>query len=323
MTTPSPGRAGWRPPKRRWPTRRWRRSAPRSSSPAGTARSSCPMRSGGRRAMTALSAGRSARSSWTGRRSWGPPPGRGCTAWKATAAATGGDGPPAPDHGTYRCPRAPALATTPTSGSTARWPRRGPSCAWSTAAGPSWTAGATPATSGLTLPTTGASTCPGSRSPSPGWHWPPAPKPGGDWAAFASRFFAYYEDIDWCWRARLAGMRLLYDPTATVEHRLSASSGGEHQPRVRVMAERNRTLTMVRNGPRHLVLKALSDRARNGPDGGVRSGVTRLLPWAAASRAAMSRSWHVRPEEVWSRWAGQANDWPDQAAGPRAHAPAE
>ena len=70
---------------------------------------------------------------------------------------------------------------------------------------------------------------------------------------FAARFFAYYEDMDWCWRAHLAGKRVLYDPGATVEHRRSASSGGEHEPWVRVMSERNRTLTMVRNGPRRIV----------------------------------------------------------------------
>ena len=43
---------------------------------------------------------------------------------------------------------------------------------------------------------------------------------------FADKFFAYYEDIDWCWRANLRGKQVLYDPTATVEHRRSASSGG-------------------------------------------------------------------------------------------------
>jgi GT2 family glycosyltransferase len=125
---------------------------------------------------------------------------------------------------------------------------------------------------------------------------------------FAARFFAYYEDMDWCWRARLAGKRVLYDPSATVEHRRSASSGGEHQPWVRVMSERNRTLTMVRNGPRHLVTKALRDRVAEGPDGGVRSGIAQLLPWALASRARLARRWAVPPEEVWERWAGQAPD---------------
>jgi GT2 family glycosyltransferase len=122
---------------------------------------------------------------------------------------------------------------------------------------------------------------------------------------FAARFFAYYEDMDWCWRARLAGKRILYDPSASVEHRRSASSGGEHQPWVRVMSERNRTLTMVRNGPRRVAIKALRERYAEGPDGGVRSGTARLLPWAIASRARLARRWAVPPEEVWDRWAGQ------------------
>ncbi len=121
---------------------------------------------------------------------------------------------------------------------------------------------------------------------------------------FAGRFFAYYEDIDWCWRAQLGGRRILYDPAATVEHRRSASSGGEHRPWVRVVSERNRTLTMVRNGPRPLVAKALRDRFHSGPDGGVRAGIARLLPWALASRAQMERHWSATPERIWERWAG-------------------
>lgn len=135
---------------------------------------------------------------------------------------------------------------------------------------------------------------------------------------FAEPFFAYYEDVDWCWRAQLAGMRIVYDPATTVEHRGSASSGGEHEERVRVMAERNRTLTMVRNGPVRLAATALLDRLRNGPDGGVRAGIARLLPWAASTRATMSRHWAVPPGAVWERWAGSDADWPDGPAGPRA-----
>ncbi len=127
---------------------------------------------------------------------------------------------------------------------------------------------------------------------------------------FAGYFFAYYEDVDWCWRARLAGMRVLYDPSATVEHRRSASSGGEHEPWVRVTAERNRTLTMVRNGPRQRVLTALADRAKGGPDGGVRRRITLALARALADRARLARHWARRPEEVWSAWAGLGTDWP-------------
>jgi len=137
---------------------------------------------------------------------------------------------------------------------------------------------------------------------------------------FAARYFAYYEDIDWCWRARLAGMRLVYDSSATVVHRGSASSGGEHEPWVRVTAERNRTLTMVRNGPRALAVKALVERARSGPDGGVRAQVARLLPWAAATRLDMARHWQTSPESVWERWAGQDLSYDDAPAGPKAFA---
>ncbi|GEM_PF-1188681 len=136
---------------------------------------------------------------------------------------------------------------------------------------------------------------------------------------FAGYFFAYYEDVDWCWRARLAGLRLVYDPAAVVEHRRSASSGGEHDPWVRVLAERNRSLTMVRNGPWRQVASALAERARGGPDGGVRRRVALALPRALWGRARLRRHWAARPEEVWSTWAGRGTDWPKgPASGPAA-----
>ena len=123
---------------------------------------------------------------------------------------------------------------------------------------------------------------------------------------FAAQYFAYYEDVDWCWRARLRGMRLLYDPGGTVEHRRSASSGGEHEPWVRVMSERNRTLTMVRNGPRQLVTGALRDRVRNGLDEGVLAGIARSLPWALASRRRLRRHWASAPQRCGPRGLGRA-----------------
>jgi GT2 family glycosyltransferase len=139
---------------------------------------------------------------------------------------------------------------------------------------------------------------------------------------FAEQYFAYYEDVDWCWRARLRGMRLLYDPGGTVEHRRSASSGGEHEPWVRVTSERNRTLTMVRNGPRQLVIAALRARVSNGPDEGVRAGIARSLPWALASRRRLRRHWALSPAEVWSTWAGQGTSWPSGPATALAPGPA-
>jgi len=43
-------------------------------------------------------------------------------------------------------------------------------------------------------------------------------------------YFIYAEDADWCLRARAAGYRLLFVPTARLWHRVSASSGGAMNP---------------------------------------------------------------------------------------------
>lgn len=125
----------------------------------------------------------------------------------------------------------------------------------------------------------------------------------------APRYFAYYEDVDWCWRALLFGYRVVYDPGAVVEHRRSASSGGEHIEHVRVLAERNRALTMVRNGPGREVRKALRARLSAGSDGGVREAVLAGLPWALASRVSTRSRWKLSAAEVWSRWAGVDSEW--------------
>jgi N-acetylglucosaminyl-diphospho-decaprenol L-rhamnosyltransferase len=127
----------------------------------------------------------------------------------------------------------------------------------------------------------------------------------------AGPYFAYYEDIDWCWRANLAGLRLIYEPAAVVDHLRGATSGGNTDRRVRVMAERNRTLSMVRSGPWRQVIPALTDRWSGGSDGGVRTGIARLLPWALATRMVAVPTRRRRPAQVWERWAGAGVTWDD------------
>jgi GT2 family glycosyltransferase len=39
-------------------------------------------------------------------------------------------------------------------------------------------------------------------------------------------YFMYTEDADWCMRARRAGYRIMYEPRATIWHKLSVSAGG-------------------------------------------------------------------------------------------------
>lgn len=47
---------------------------------------------------------------------------------------------------------------------------------------------------------------------------------------FDERFFAYYEDMDFCLRTKQSGYRLLLVPQARVWHKVAATSGGSNSP---------------------------------------------------------------------------------------------
>jgi hypothetical protein len=136
----------------------------------------------------------------------------------------------------------------------------------------------------------------------------------GRLGGMASEFFAYYEDIDWSWRARLAGLRLVYDPRASVHHRRSVTSGGT--ARVRLLAERNRLLCAVRNAPPEVAGRMLWRRVAEGPGEGVRREVARMLPWAVASRVRLRRRQVLGIREVWDRWAGVGVSWNSGSGAP-------
>lgn len=58
--------------------------------------------------------------------------------------------------------------------------------------------------------------------------------------AFDEEYFAYHEEVDWCVRAREAGMRVVWQPAAVVLHRGQASSGGPvYVSRRQYLAARN------------------------------------------------------------------------------------
>ncbi|HLX86895.1 MAG TPA: glycosyltransferase [Acidimicrobiales bacterium] len=132
--------------------------------------------------------------------------------------------------------------------------------------------------------------------------------------AFAVPFFAYDEDTDWCLRARLAGLRILYEPGATVTHRWSATSGGSASARVRFLQQRNSLFCLVRNAPAGLAAGHLWSLARKGSGPGVRRAVAARLPWALATRARLHRTWVTTPADVWDRWAGADRTWDDGPA---------
>jgi GT2 family glycosyltransferase len=132
----------------------------------------------------------------------------------------------------------------------------------------------------------------------------------------ASRFFAYNEDTDWCLRAHSAGFRVVFDPGATVVHRLSATSGGVASERVRFLAERNALLCLLRNAPLDVIRECVLPRLRVGPKDEVRAAVLRLMPWALATRAGMAARRKVRPDRLWSDWSGRDSTWDDSPVRP-------
>ncbi len=79
---------------------------------------------------------------------------------------------------------------------------------------------------------------------------------------FDEDYFAYHEDIDLCFRLVLRGWRTLYDPTLIMYHSRGSATGGdvrtlEKPPYFQRHIFKNRCLTIVKNVPLSLFLKAL------------------------------------------------------------------
>ena len=126
---------------------------------------------------------------------------------------------------------------------------------------------------------------------------------------FPRRFFAYYEDLDWCWRAQLAGMRIRYDPAAVVRHVGGVTSGGPQTAFVRFLAARNRLLTLARNAPGPVLRAQLPRALREAHQPSLRRSLARHLPTALLQRHRLARGWVADPAEVWGRWAGLGETW--------------
>ncbi len=80
----------------------------------------------------------------------------------------------------------------------------------------------------------------------------------GEW--FDSEFFAYYEDVDLAWRARLLGWRCMYVPGATAMHRrgFSATNRGAVSRERKRLATRNHLRLLLKNELPSLFLRDLA-----------------------------------------------------------------
>ena len=78
---------------------------------------------------------------------------------------------------------------------------------------------------------------------------------------FDERYFMYGEDLDWCWRARLKGYKIIYVPYAEVHHHWRGSGG----PMVHLLERHWRSTvlknyslkTLIQLMPKYLALNAL------------------------------------------------------------------
>ena len=71
---------------------------------------------------------------------------------------------------------------------------------------------------------------------------------------FDERFFAYYEDVDLSFRARLAGWECWYAPRSVSNHRRGATAGGDLRFTLFLPA-RNRWFLLLKNAPASLLLR--------------------------------------------------------------------
>ncbi len=131
-------------------------------------------------------------------------------------------------------------------------------------------------------------------------------------------FFAYYEDLDWCWRARQGGLTLRYDPRAVVEHRRWSTT--EHAPvdLMTLIAARNRVLCLVNNAPLGVARAELHRVWRRPPHPLLRRSLARHLPGAILKRRARAAAAVVSASAIWSAWAGRDTTWglASQSTGP-------
>lgn len=78
-----------------------------------------------------------------------------------------------------------------------------------------------------------------------------------DVGGFDEDFFAYCEDADLGFRARLRGWRCVYVPAAVAYHRFSASSATPYSPIKALYVERNRIWLAVKNLPLPLLVASI------------------------------------------------------------------
>jgi GT2 family glycosyltransferase len=99
---------------------------------------------------------------------------------------------------------------------------------------------------------------------------------------FDDAYFAYFEDVDLGWRARLAGWDALYRPDATAWHAEHASARRQVPGFVARQCRRNRVRTLLKNASLALLAASVPRLLRDGA-AELRWGPRELGAWLAAA----------------------------------------
>lgn len=122
-----------------------------------------------------------------------------------------------------------------------------------------------------------------------------------DVGPFDESFYAYYEDVDWGWRAQLAGYRSRYVPAAVGYHMGSATTQGDRSLRYYKLQRRNTWAVIVKDLPARLLLRNAHLIAGNQMLGLVysaRAGMLRVHLDALGSAMRASPKWLTARRQI-------------------------
>ena len=115
-----------------------------------------------------------------------------------------------------------------------------------------------------------------------------------DVGRFDESLYAYYEDVDWGWRAQLAGYRSRYVPTAIGYHMGSMTTRGDKNHLYYKLQRRNTWAVIIKDVPARCLLRNVHVIVGNqllGLAYSTRAGMLRVHVLALASAARASPGW--------------------------------
>jgi hypothetical protein len=112
-------------------------------------------------------------------------------------------------------------------------------------------------------------------------------------------FFAYIEDVDLCWRMRLDGWSILYEPGAVIDH-VSAATSGSGTAFFHFLVLRNRFLALLKNAPWWLVARSSASFGALFVRTSARALQRRVAPSARMKVHPARPSWRIQVRAVLS-----------------------